>query len=155
MTGEPVQVDAGDFRRALTLIVHAMRSDEAGMRDVIDDESVPSGRLVPLVRASVSILWQLAPKIRDTAAVAQMLDTLARVADTEERSARDRAVARLAVAHPPFRSPDKKRGSGATQVLHRTWLAAVARAAQVARIDFHAPETCCFAGDFITWYVRQ
>lgn len=98
MTGEPVQVDAGDFRRALTLIVHAMRSDEAGMRDVIDDESVPSGRLVPLVRASVSILWQLAPKIRDTAAVAQMLDTLARVADTEERSARDRAVARLAVA---------------------------------------------------------
>jgi len=98
MTGEPVQVDAGDFRRALTLIVHAMRSDEAGMRDVIDDESVPSGRLVPLVRASVSILWQLAPKIRDTAAVAQMLDTLARVADTEERSARDRAIARLAVA---------------------------------------------------------
>ena len=111
MTGEPVQVDAGDFRRALTLIVHAMRSDEAGMRDVIDDESVPSGRLVPLVRASVSILWQLAPKIRDTAAVAQMLDTLARVADTEERSARDRAVARLAVAHPHSEAPIRSGGA--------------------------------------------
>jgi len=62
MTGEPVQVDAGDFRRALTLIVHAMRSDEAGMRDVIDDESVPSGRLVPLVRASVSICGSWLPR---------------------------------------------------------------------------------------------
>jgi hypothetical protein len=31
----------------------------------------------------------------------------------------------------------------------------VARAAQVARFDFHAAETCCFAGDLITWCVRQ
>ncbi|OBA69887.1 hypothetical protein A5641_03360 [Mycobacterium sp. 1554424.7] len=36
-------VGAADFRRALALIQHGERGDEAGMRVIVDDEVIPAG----------------------------------------------------------------------------------------------------------------
>ena len=51
MSSGEASVCAADFRRALALIQHGERGDEAGMRAIIDDEVVPADRLPQLIRA--------------------------------------------------------------------------------------------------------
>ena len=55
MSSDETSVGAADFRRALALIQHGERGDEAGMRVIIDDEVIPADRLPQLARATVSI----------------------------------------------------------------------------------------------------
>ncbi len=93
-------VGAADFRRALALIQHGERGDEAGMRVVIDDEVIPADRLPQLIRAVVSILWQLVAQLCEPDEVAEIGETLTLAcADDEVDLDRDnRLVARIAMA---------------------------------------------------------
>jgi hypothetical protein len=89
--------NAGDFRRALALIQHGVRGNEQGMRAIIDDEAVSAGRLQLLIRASVSILWQLAIQLRSPAQVVRMEEWAVKAA-AKEVDETPRLVARVALA---------------------------------------------------------
>lgn len=93
-------VGAADFRRALTLIQHGERGDVAGMRVVIDGEVIPANRLAQLIRATVSILWQLVAQLCEPDEVAEIGETLT-LASTDDDIGLDcdnRLVARMAMA---------------------------------------------------------
>ncbi|OBA59399.1 hypothetical protein A5647_17195 [Mycobacterium sp. 1100029.7] len=94
------RVGAGDFRRALALIQHGERGDEAGMRVIVDDEVIPADRLPQLIRATVSILWQLVAQLCEPNEVAEIGETLAVAAapDEVELDRHNRLVARMAMA---------------------------------------------------------
>jgi hypothetical protein len=93
-------VGAADFRRALALIQHGERGDEAGMRVILDDEVVPADRLPQLIRATVSIFWQLVAQLCEPNEIAEIGETLNLAAATDEVDLdRDnRLVARIAMA---------------------------------------------------------
>jgi hypothetical protein len=93
-------VGAADFRRALALIQHGMRGDEAGMSVILDEEVIPADRLPQLIRATVSILWQLVAQVCEPDEVAEIGDMLARAsaADEYDLDLDNRLVARLAMA---------------------------------------------------------
>ncbi|OBI54917.1 hypothetical protein [Mycobacterium sp. E787] len=93
-------VGAADFRRALALIRHGERGDVAGMRVIVDDEVIPAGRLPQLIRATISILWQLMAQLCEPEEVAEIGETLTLAsADDEIGLDRDnRLVARMAMA---------------------------------------------------------
>jgi hypothetical protein len=92
-------VGAADFRRALALIQHGERGDEAGMRVIVDDEVIPAGRLPQLIRATISILWQLMAQLCEPAEVAEIGETLTLASADEIDLDRDnRLVARMAMA---------------------------------------------------------
>ncbi|OBA69884.1 hypothetical protein A5641_03345 [Mycobacterium sp. 1554424.7] len=93
-------VGAADFRRALALIQHGERGDEAGMRVIVDDEVIPAGRLPQLIRATVSILWQLVAQLCDPDEVAEIGETLTLAAapDQVDLDRDNRLVARMAMA---------------------------------------------------------
>jgi hypothetical protein len=93
-------VGAADFRRALALIQHGERGDEAGMRVIVDDEVIPAGRLPQLIRATVSILWQLTAQLCEPDEVAEIGETF-RLAASDDETGLDRdnrLVARMAMA---------------------------------------------------------
>ena len=91
-------VGAADFRRALALIQHGERGDEAGMRVIVDDEVIPAGRLPQLIRATVSILWQLVAQLCEPDEVAEIGETLTLAAapDQVDLERDNRLVARIA-----------------------------------------------------------
>jgi hypothetical protein len=93
-------VGAADFRRALALIQHGERGDEAGMHVIVDDEVIPAGRLPQLIRATVSIFWQLVAQLCVPDEVAEIGETLSLASVDEEIDLdRDnRLVARMAMA---------------------------------------------------------
>ena len=93
-------VGAADFRRALALIQHGERGDEAGMRVVVDDEVIPADRLPQLIRATVSILWQLVAQLCEPDEVAEIGQTLtlASVDDEIDLDRDNRLAARMAMA---------------------------------------------------------
>lgn len=92
-------VGAADFRRALALIQHGERGDEEGMRVIVDDEVIPSGRLPQLIRATISILWQLTAQLCEPDEVAEIGETLTLASADEIDLDRDnRLVARMAMA---------------------------------------------------------
>ncbi|MCV7077168.1 hypothetical protein H7I94_17030 [Mycobacterium szulgai] len=93
-------VGAADFRRALALIQHGERGDVAGMRVIVDDEVIPTDRLPQLIRATVSILWQLVAQLCEPDEVAEIGETLT-LASTDDEIDLDRdnrLVARMAMA---------------------------------------------------------
>jgi FAD/FMN-containing dehydrogenase len=94
------RVGAADFRRALALIQHGERGDEAAMRVIIDDEVIPAERLPQLIRATVSILWQLVAQLCEPAEVDEIGESLALAcaADEVELDLDNRLVARMAMA---------------------------------------------------------
>jgi FAD/FMN-containing dehydrogenase len=94
------RVDAADFRRALALIQHGERGDQAGMRVIVDDEVIPADRLPQLIRATVSILWQLVAQLCEPEEVAEIGETLTLASDPNQVDLdRDnRLVARMAMA---------------------------------------------------------
>jgi hypothetical protein len=86
-------VGAADFRRALALIQH-------GERVIIDDEVIPAGRLPQLIRATVSIFWQLTAQLCEPDEVAEIGETL-RLASSDDETGLDRdnrLAARMAMA---------------------------------------------------------
>ncbi|WP_139830333.1 hypothetical protein [Mycobacterium triplex] len=91
---------ATDFRRALALIQHGERGDEAGMRVIIDDEVLPTDRLPQLIRATVSIFWQLVAQLCEPHEIAEIGRTLttASTADDFDLDRDNRLVARIAMA---------------------------------------------------------
>jgi hypothetical protein len=93
-------VRAADFRRALALIQHGERGDEGGMRVIVDDEVIPAGRLPQLIRATVSILWQLVAQLCEPDEIAEIGETLASAAtdDDIDLDCDNRLVARMAMA---------------------------------------------------------
>jgi hypothetical protein len=93
-------VGAADFRRALALIQHGERGDEAGMRVIVDDEVIPAGRLPQLIRATISILWQLVAQLCQPEEVADIGDmlTVAATVDEIDLDHDNRLVARMAMA---------------------------------------------------------
>jgi hypothetical protein len=93
-------VGAADFRRALALIQHGERGDEAGMHVIVDDEVIPAGRLPQLIRATVSILWQLVAQLCVPDEVVEIGETLtlASVDDEIDLDRDNRLVARMAMA---------------------------------------------------------
>jgi hypothetical protein len=93
-------VGAADFRRALALIQHGERGDEAGMRVIVDDEVIPAGRLPQLIRATISILWQLVAQLCQPEEVAEIGDmlTVAATVDEIDLDHDNRLVARMAMA---------------------------------------------------------
>jgi hypothetical protein len=93
-------VGAADFRRALALIQHGERGDVASMRLILDDEVIPADRLAQLVRATVSILWQLVAQLCEPDEVAEIGEMLTAAATVDEIDLdRDnRLVARIAMA---------------------------------------------------------
>jgi hypothetical protein len=99
MSGDD-RVDAADFRRALALIQHGERGDEAGMRAIVDDEVIPADRLPQLIRATVSILWQLVAQLCGPDEVAEIggMFTRASAADGFDLDRDNRLVARMAMA---------------------------------------------------------
>ncbi len=99
MSGE-AGVGAADFRRALALIQHGERGDEAGMRAIVDDEVIPADRLPQLIRATVSILWQLVVQLCDPDEVAEIGEMLtsASAADDVDLDRDNRLVAQIAMA---------------------------------------------------------
>ncbi|OBF13127.1 hypothetical protein A5730_00435 [Mycobacterium sp. ACS4054] len=99
MTGDE-SVGAADFRRALALIQHGERGDEAGMRVIIDDEVIPADRLPQLIRATISILWQLVGQLCEPDEVAE-IGAMFTVASNDGEIGLDRdnrLVARMAMA---------------------------------------------------------
>jgi hypothetical protein len=100
MSSDEASVGAADFRRALALIQHGERGDEAGMRAIIDDEVVPADRLPQLIRATVSILWQLVAQLCEPDEVTEIGETFRQAcsADEVELDRHNRLVARLAIA---------------------------------------------------------
>jgi hypothetical protein len=99
MSGDD-SVGAADFRRALALIQHGERGDEAGMHVIVDDEVIPAGRLPQLIRATVSILWQLVAQLCVPDEVVEIGETLtlASVDDEIDLDRDNRLVARMAMA---------------------------------------------------------
>ncbi len=99
MSGDD-SVGAADFRRALALIQHGERGDEAGMRVIVDDEVIPAGRLEQLIRATISILWQLVAQLCEPDEVAEIGETLTLAAapDQVDLDRDNRLVARIAMA---------------------------------------------------------
>jgi len=93
-------VGAADFRRALALIQHGERGDEAGMRVIVDGEVIPAGRLPQLIRATISILWQLVAQLCGPDEVAEIGDmlTVAATVDDIDLDRDNRLVARIAMA---------------------------------------------------------
>jgi hypothetical protein len=93
-------VGAADFRRALALIQQGERGDEAGMRVIVDDEVIPADRLPQLIRATVSILWQLVAQLCEPDEVAEIGEMLtsASAADEVDLDRDNRLVARIAMA---------------------------------------------------------
>ncbi|WP_170063145.1 hypothetical protein [Mycobacterium shigaense] len=91
---------AADFRRALALIQHGERGDVASMRVVLDDEVIPLDRLAQLIRATVSILWQLASQLCEADELAEIgaMLTVAATVDEIELDDDNRLVARIAMA---------------------------------------------------------
>ncbi len=91
---------AADFRRALALIQHGERGDETGMRVVIDMDVIPADRLPQLIRATVSILWQLVAQLCEPDEVAEIGETLtlACSADEVDLDRDNRLVAQIAMA---------------------------------------------------------
>jgi hypothetical protein len=100
MSSDEAPVGAADFCRALALIQHGERGDEAGMRVIIADEVIPAERLSQLARATVSILWQLVSQLCEPNEIAEIGETLtlAAAADEVELDRDNRLVAQLAVA---------------------------------------------------------
>jgi hypothetical protein len=100
MSDDEAPVGAVDFRRALALIQHGERGDEVGMRVIIDDEVIPADRLEQLIRATVSILWQLVAQLCESDEVAEIGDMLsaASTADEADLDRENRLVAQLAMA---------------------------------------------------------
>jgi hypothetical protein len=98
--GDEDGVGAADFRRALALIQHGERGDEAGMRVIVDDEVIPADRLAQLIRATVSILWQLVAQLCEPEEIAEIGQTLtmASAADDFDLDLDNRLVARMAMA---------------------------------------------------------
>jgi len=94
------RVGAADFRRALALIQHGERGDVAGMRVIVDDEVIPADRLPQLIRATVSILWQLVAQLCEPDEVAEIGEMLtqASAADEVVLDRDNRLVARIAMA---------------------------------------------------------
>jgi len=97
---DEVHVGAVDFRRALALIQHGERGDEAGMRVVIDDEVIPADGLKQLIRATISILWQLVAQLCESDEVAEIGAMLnaASGADEVDLDRENRLVAQIAIA---------------------------------------------------------
>ena len=93
-------VGAADFRRALALIQHGERGDVASMRVILDDEVIPADRLPQLVRATVSILWQLVAQLCEPDEVAEIGEMLTAAATVDEIDLDhdNRLVARIAMA---------------------------------------------------------
>ena len=100
MSSDDARVGAADFRRALALIQHGERGDEAGMRVIIDEEVVPAERLTQLVRATLSIFWQLVAQLCEPDELAEIGETLAlaAAADEFELDRDNRLVAKMALA---------------------------------------------------------
>jgi hypothetical protein len=100
MSSDDARVGAADFRRALTLIRHGERGDDAGMRVIIDEEVVPADRLAQLIRATVSIFWQLVAQLCEPDEIAEIGETLAlaAAADEFELDRDNRLVAKMALA---------------------------------------------------------
>lgn len=100
MGDDEAPVGAVDFRRALALIQHAERGDEAGMRVIIDDEVVPADRSEQLIRATVSIFWQLVAQLCEPDEVAEIgaMLTAASTADEADLDRENRLVAQMALA---------------------------------------------------------
>jgi hypothetical protein len=99
VSSDQAGVGAGDFRRALALIQHGERGDAAGMQVIIDEEVLPAERLPQLIRATVSILWQLVAQLCEPHEIAEIGVTLTQAATEEVDLDRDnRLVAKLAVA---------------------------------------------------------
>ena len=100
MSSDEARVGAVDFRRALALIQHGERGDEAGMRVIIDDEVIPADRLEQLIRATVSILWQLVAQLCEPDEVAEIGETLtlASAADEVDLDRENRLVGQIAMA---------------------------------------------------------
>jgi hypothetical protein len=98
--GSDDSVGAADFRRALALIQHGERGDEAGMRVIVDDEVIPAGRLPQLIRATVSILWQLVAQLCVPDEVVEIGETLtlASADDDIDLDRDNRLVAQMAMA---------------------------------------------------------
>src|SRR5271168_3107781 len=94
------RVGAADFRRALALIQHGERGDVAGMRVIVDDEVIPADRLPQLIRATVSILWQLVAQLCEPDEVAEIGEMLtqASAADEVVLDRDNRLAARIAMA---------------------------------------------------------
>jgi FAD/FMN-containing dehydrogenase len=94
------RVGAADFRRALALIQHGERGDEAAMRVIVDDEVIPADRLPELIRATVSILWQLVAQLCEPDEVAEIGEMLTQAAAAGEvvLDRDNRLVARIAMA---------------------------------------------------------
>jgi FAD/FMN-containing dehydrogenase len=94
------RVGAADFRRALALIQHGERGDEAAMRVIVDDEVIPADRLPELIRATVSILWQLVAQLCEPDEVAEIGEMLTQAAAADEvvLDRDNRLVARIAMA---------------------------------------------------------
>ncbi len=100
MSHEEATVGAVDFRRALALIQHGERGDEVGMRVIIDDEVIPADRLEQLIRATISILWQLVAQLCESDEVAEIGEmlTAASTADEDDLDRENRLVAQMALA---------------------------------------------------------
>ena len=100
MSDDAAPVGAVDFRRALALIQHGERGDEVGMRVIIDDEVIPADRLEQLIRAAVSILWQLVAQLCESDEVAEIGEmlTAASTADEDDLDRENRLVAQMALA---------------------------------------------------------
>ncbi|MEZ0350851.1 hypothetical protein [Mycobacterium sp. pR1184] len=98
--GSEDSVGAADFRRALALIQHGERGDEAGMRVILDDEVIPSERLPQLIRATVSIFWQLVAQLCEPHEIAEIGQTMTQASglDEVELERDNRLVARMAMA---------------------------------------------------------
>ncbi len=99
MSGDD-SVGAADFRRALALIQLGERGDEAGMRVIVDDEVIPADRLPQLIRATISVLWQLVAQLCEPDEVAEIGEMFT-LASTDEELGLDRdnrLVARMAMA---------------------------------------------------------
>ena len=100
MSDDEAPVGAVDFRRALALIQHGERGDDVGMRVIIDDEVIPADRLEQLIRATVSILWQLVAQLCESDEVAEIgaMLTVASTADEVDLDHENRLVAQIAMA---------------------------------------------------------
>ncbi len=100
MSNDQAAVGAVDFRRALALIRHAERGDDAAMRTIIDDEVIAADRLEQLIRATVSVFWQLVAQLCEPDEVAEIgsMLTAASTADEVDLDRENRLVAQLALA---------------------------------------------------------
>lgn len=98
MSSDDARVGAGDFRRALALIQHGERGDEAAMRIIVNEEVIPADRLPQLIRATVSVLWQLVAQLCEPEEIAEIGQTLTVASAADEFDRDNRLVARIAMA---------------------------------------------------------